>query len=116
MSSHVNDQAMLKPYTSQLIVNGQKCKGLRDTATTMVVADKTYVQTEGYQTGCIWARQAISKGSVCLPTAKVRVEGPFGVLETVAAVSKQLPKDYPYLLSNSSEALLNARGFAFLPS
>lgn len=53
---------------------------------------------------------------LCLFTAKVTAEGPFGVLETVAAVSKGLLKDYPYICSNSSVALLNAWGFPFLIS
>lgn len=66
MSSHANSQEMLKPYTNRLIVNAHKCKGLRDTVATMDVVDEKYIKREGYLTGCIWVRQPISKGSVCL--------------------------------------------------
>ncbi|KAH6925257.1 hypothetical protein HPB50_003028 [Hyalomma asiaticum] len=43
----------------------------------------------------------------------VQIEGPFGAIETVAAVSKGLPEGYPYLFSNNSESLLNKRGCTF---
>ncbi|KAG0428376.1 hypothetical protein HPB47_024639 [Ixodes persulcatus] len=39
--------------------------------------------------------------------------GPFGVLETEAAVSSSLPLPYPYLFSNKSEQLLLERGLSF---
>ncbi|KAH6945561.1 hypothetical protein HPB50_008937 [Hyalomma asiaticum] len=39
-------------------------------------------------------------------------EGPFGVLETEAAVSPNLPKQYPYLFSNKSDMLLKKRGLS----
>ncbi|KAH6931538.1 hypothetical protein HPB50_025141 [Hyalomma asiaticum] len=45
--------------------------------------------------------------------ARVEVEGPFGTLKTVAAVSKGLPEEYPYLFSNKSESLLNEQGKSF---
>ncbi|KAH8041274.1 hypothetical protein HPB51_014422 [Rhipicephalus microplus] len=45
--------------------------------------------------------------------AKVHIRGPFGAIETVAAVSRGLPEGYPYLFSNSSESLLNDRGCTF---
>lgn len=109
VSSHPNNHELLKPYTKEVTVNGQKCRVLRDSAATMDVVHPSYVRAEDYVSGCAWIRQAVSEDSVCLPTAKVKIEGPFGVLETIAAVSKGLPESYPYLFSNSSEALLNER-------
>ncbi|KAH6948233.1 hypothetical protein HPB50_023238 [Hyalomma asiaticum] len=40
-------------------------------------------------------------------------EGPFGVLETEAAVSPNLPKQYPYLFSNKSDMLLKKKCLSF---
>ncbi|KAH6940372.1 hypothetical protein HPB50_027103 [Hyalomma asiaticum] len=57
--------------------------------------------------------QAVSEDSVCLPMARVDIEGPFGTLKTVAAVSKGLPEEYPYLFSNKSESLLNEQSKSF---
>ncbi|KAH6935761.1 hypothetical protein HPB50_009440 [Hyalomma asiaticum] len=79
----------------------------------MDVVHLSYVKTDDYLSECTWIRQAVSEDSVCLPMAKVQIEGPFGAIETVAAVSKGLPEGYPHLFSNNSESLLNKRGCTF---
>ncbi|KAH6938543.1 hypothetical protein HPB50_010467 [Hyalomma asiaticum] len=79
----------------------------------MDVVHLKYVSSEDYMSECAWIRQAVSEDSVCLPMAKNEIEGPFSTLKTVAAVSKGLPEEYPYLFSNKSESLLNKQGKSF---
>ncbi|KAG0438412.1 hypothetical protein HPB47_017021 [Ixodes persulcatus] len=107
-----NDR-LLEPYTRQMAVNGKTCKVLRDSAATMDVVHPSYVRTGDYTGDCAWIRQVVEEQSVCLPVAKVLITGPFGVLETEAAVSSSLPLPYPYLFSNKSEQLLLERGLSF---
>ncbi|KAG0426960.1 hypothetical protein HPB47_025986 [Ixodes persulcatus] len=79
----------------------------------MDVVHPSYVRTGDYTGDCAWIRQVVEEQSVCLPVAKVLITGPFGVLETEAAVSSSLPLPYPYLFSNKSEQLLLERGLSF---
>lgn len=113
VSDHPSNLDLLKPYTTDLMVNDKRCRVLRDSAATMDVVHPNYVKSEDYLSECAWIRQAVSEDSVCLPMAKVHIRGPFGAIETVAAVSRGLPEGYPYLFSNSSESLLNDRGCTF---
>lgn len=113
VADEVQNDQLLKPYTKILLVNGAECNVLRDSAATMDVVHPKYVKDADYLSECAWVRQVAEENSVCLPMARVILEGPFGVLETEAAVSKNLPEAYPYLFSNKSEALLVDRGCKF---
>lgn len=79
----------------------------------MDVVHPSYVRSGDYTGDCAWIRQAVEEQSVCLPIAKIIISGPFGVLETEAAVSSNLPLPYPYLFSNKSEQLVTQRGLSF---
>ncbi|KAM7313550.1 uncharacterized protein ISCGN_003411 [Ixodes scapularis] len=103
----------LRPYLHDLVVNGKACSVLRDSAATLDIIHPDYVSARDYTGECAWIRQAVEESSVCLPMARVEVKGPFGVLCTVAAVSKNLPGLYPYLFSNRSDAMLRAKGLSF---
>lgn len=115
MSLCSNDENMklLEPYIRDLVVNGQPCRVLRDSAATMDVVHPSYVEESQFTGECAWIRQAVETNSACLPVARVRIEGPFGVLDTEAAVSAHLPVQYPYLFSNKSEYLLRQKGIGF---
>lgn len=104
---------LLRPYLRDLVVNGKECKVLRNSAATMDIVHPEYVEAKHFTGECAWIKQVVEKNSVCLPIAKVTIEGPFGVLETEAAVSPNLPKQYPYLFSNKSDILLKQRGLSF---
>lgn len=103
----------LRPYLHDLVVNGKACSVLRDSAATLDIIHPDYVSAHDYTGECAWIRQVVEESSVCLPMARVKVEGPFGVLCTVAAVSRNLPGLYPYLFSNRSDAMLRKRGLSF---
>lgn len=105
--------ALLKPYIREFTVNGKSCRVLRDSAATMDVVHPSYVEPSDFISECAWIRQAVQEDSVCLPLARVKIEGPFGVLVTEAAVSASLPLAYPYLFSNKSESLLKEKGTSF---
>lgn len=105
--------ALLKPFMRELRVNGKPCRVLRDSAATMDVVHPSYVRADDFTGDCAWIRQVVQVDSVCLPLARVSIEGPFGTLSTEAAVSASLPMDYPYLFSNKSELLLRQRGTSF---
>lgn len=105
--------ALLKPYIREFTVNGKSCRVLRDSAATMDVVHPSYVEPSDFIAECAWIRQAVQEDSVCLPLARVKIEGPFGVLVTEAAVSASLPLAYPYLFSNKSESLLKEKGTSF---
>ncbi|KAH6946542.1 hypothetical protein HPB50_013894 [Hyalomma asiaticum] len=79
----------------------------------MDIVHPDYVEATHLTGECAWIRQVAEKNSICLPIAKVTIEGPFGVLETEAAVYPNLPKQYPYLFSNKSDMLLKKRGLSF---
>lgn len=104
---------LLKPYMRTLSVNGRMCRVLRDSAATMDVAHPSCVSSEDYIGECAWIRQVAEKQSVCLPIARVVIEGPFGQLCTEAAISANLPEHFPYLFSNKSEEMLKTRGESF---
>lgn len=104
---------LLEPYLREMTVNGQNCRVLRDSAATMDVIHPSYVPADGFTGDCAWIRQVAQEDSVCLPVAKVLIKGPFGELETEAAVSQSLPKQYGYLFSNHSEDLLRKKGLSF---
>lgn len=115
MSLCSNDEnlKLLEPYIRDLVVNGQPCRVLRDSAATMDVVHPSYVEESQFTGECAWIKQAVEANSACLPVARVRIEGPFGVLDTEAAVSAHLPAQYPYLFSNKSEDMLRQRGIGF---
>ncbi|KAM7298704.1 uncharacterized protein ISCGN_019278 [Ixodes scapularis] len=108
-----DNSALLAPYTKEMLVNGQACTVLRDSAATMDVVHPSYVESGDYTGECAWIRQVVEEHSVCLPIAKICIKGPFGELITEAAVSKNLPQHYPYLFSNKSELLLREQGKTF---
>lgn len=113
VSARDENYELLKPYMKDLVVNCKHCRVLRDSAATMDVVHPNFLSSSDYLSECAWVRQVADENSVCLPMAKVRIEGPFGTLETEAAVSRNLPQQYPYLFSNRSEALLLKRGTKF---
>ncbi|KAM7308006.1 hypothetical protein ISCGN_011641 [Ixodes scapularis] len=110
VSNDDEDEKLLAPYTHNLRVNGQACKVLRDSAATVDVMHHSLARPENYTGECAWIRQVVEKQSVCLPVAKVVIEGPFGTLETEAAVSDNLPLQYAYLFSNKSDQKLRDTG------
>ncbi|KAM7295267.1 uncharacterized protein ISCGN_024772 [Ixodes scapularis] len=113
ISENEENRRLLEPYLSDLTVNGKACRVLRDSAATMDVIHPTYVDPNGYIGGCAWIRQVIEEHSVCLPVARVCLEGPFGTLHTEAAVSGSLPLHYPYIFSNKSDQMLREKGLSF---
>ncbi|KAK8769088.1 hypothetical protein V5799_014447 [Amblyomma americanum] len=104
---------LLEPYMRDFLVNGKECRVLRDSAATMDVVHTSYVEPDMFTGECAWIKQAVEAHSVCLPVAKVLIEGPFGALETEAVVSSRLPPQYPYLFSNRSDHLLREKGLLF---
>ncbi|XP_077563529.1 uncharacterized protein LOC144179163 [Haemaphysalis longicornis] len=104
---------LLEPYVRELAVNGKPCRVLRDSAATMDVVHPSYVEPHQFTGDCAWIKQAVEAQSVCLPIARITIDGPFGKLETEAAVSPSLPAQYPYLFSNRSDQLLRERGLVF---
>lgn len=100
---------LLLPYTYDMAVNGLSCKVLRDTGATFDVVHPSYVQPEHFTGACVWVRQALEPDTMCLPVAKVEMEGAFGKFCTEAAVSDKLPPKIPYIFSNKSmQELQNA--------
>ncbi|KAH6922671.1 hypothetical protein HPB50_017573 [Hyalomma asiaticum] len=71
---------LLRPYLRDLVVNGKDCKVLRDSGATMDIVHPDYVEATHLTGECAWIRQVAEKNSICLPIAKVTIEGPFGVL------------------------------------
>ncbi|XP_077544813.1 uncharacterized protein LOC144157983 [Haemaphysalis longicornis] len=104
---------LLEPYVRELAVNGKPCRVLRDSAATMDVVHPSYVEPHQFTGDRAWIKQAVEAQSVCLPIARITIDGPFGKLETEAAVSASLPAQYPYLFSNRSDQLLRERGLVF---
>lgn len=104
---------LLEPYIREMTVNGKCCRVLRDSAATMDVVHPSYVTPEQFSGECAWIKQAVEANSVCLPIARICIEGPFGILDTEAAVSPSLPPEYPYLFSNRSDELLRQKGLNF---
>ncbi|XP_077562560.1 uncharacterized protein LOC144178493 [Haemaphysalis longicornis] len=115
---HIVDQdeesrQLLEPYVRELAVNGKPCRVLRDSAATMDVVHPSYVEPHQFTGDCAWIKQAVEAQSVCLPIARITIDGPFGKLETEAAVSPSLSAQDPYLFSNRSDQLLRERGLVF---
>ncbi|KAH7977708.1 hypothetical protein HPB49_003203 [Dermacentor silvarum] len=104
---------LLRPYIRQISVNGRVYRALRDSAATMDVAHPSCVSPDDFTGESAWIRQVAEKQSVCLPIARVVIEGPFGQLSTEAAISASLPDNVPYLFSNRSEQMLKERGESF---
>ncbi|KAG0425705.1 hypothetical protein HPB47_027134 [Ixodes persulcatus] len=67
---------LLEPYLSDLTVHVKACGVLRDSAATMNMMNATYVDPIA----------VVEEHSVCLPVARVCIEGPFGAFHTEAAV------------------------------
>ncbi|XP_040360535.1 uncharacterized protein LOC121048362 [Ixodes scapularis] len=76
----------------------------------MDVVHPSYVTASDFTGEVAWIKQVLEEHSVCLPMARVKITGPFGELETEAAVSQTVPSEYPYLFSNRSDFLLRERG------
>ncbi|XP_077538732.1 uncharacterized protein LOC144151500 [Haemaphysalis longicornis] len=115
---HIVDQdeesrQLLEPYVRELAVNGKPCRVLCDSAATMDVVHPSYVEPHQFTGDCAWIKKAVEAQSLCLPIARITIDGPFGKLETEAAVSPSLPAQYPYLFSNRSDQLLRERGLVF---
>ncbi|KAM7301571.1 axoneme-associated protein mst101(2)-like [Ixodes scapularis] len=110
LSKDDENDRLLEPYLHDLLVNGEPCKVLRDCAATLDVVHPSLVQADHYTGECAWIRQVVEQQSVCLPVARVTIQGPFGTLETEAAVSANLPPQYPYLFSNKSDQKLRKMG------
>lgn len=91
------NRKLLEPYIEEMTVNGKCCRVLRDSASTMNVLHPSYVAPEQISGECAWIRQGVDANSVRLPIARIRIEGPFGTLDTEAAVSPRLPPEYPCL-------------------
>ncbi|KAM7298251.1 uncharacterized protein ISCGN_018863 [Ixodes scapularis] len=91
LSKDDENDRLLEPYLHDLLVNGEPCKVLRDCAATLDVVHPSLVQADHYTGECAWIRQVVEQQSVCLPVARVTIQGPFGTLETEAAVSANLP-------------------------
>ncbi|XP_077559123.1 uncharacterized protein LOC144174347 [Haemaphysalis longicornis] len=108
-----DSRQLLEPYVRELAVNGKPCRVLRDSAATMDVVHPSYVEPHQFTGDCAWIKQAVEAQGVCLPIARITIDGPFGKLETEAAVSPSLPAQYPYLFSNRSDQLLRERGLVF---
>ncbi|XP_075737366.1 uncharacterized protein LOC142776934 [Rhipicephalus microplus] len=79
----------------------------------MDVMHPSYVAADKFTGEVTWIKQVLEGHSVCLPMTSVTISGPFGELVTRAAVSKMVPLEYPYLLSNRSDQLLRERGQKF---
>ncbi|XP_077544021.1 uncharacterized protein LOC144156099 [Haemaphysalis longicornis] len=79
----------------------------------MDVVHPSYVEPHQFTGDRAWIKQVVEAQSVCLPIARITIDGPFGKLETEAAVSPSLPAQYPYLFSNRSDQLLRERGLVF---
>ncbi|XP_075547607.1 uncharacterized protein LOC142582079 [Dermacentor variabilis] len=101
---------LLSPYLHDLQVNGKPSRVLRDSAATMDIVHPSYVTVDDFTGEVAWIKQVVEEHSVYLPMAKVKISGPFGVLETEAAVSKFLSLQYPYIFSNRSNQLLRDKG------
>ncbi|KAH7947548.1 hypothetical protein HPB52_013147 [Rhipicephalus sanguineus] len=76
---------LLKPFMKECTVNGKRCRVLRDSAATMDVVHSSYVSAKDFTGECAWIRQVVQEHSVCLPLARVRIEGLFGTFTTEAA-------------------------------
>nr|XP_054928992.1 uncharacterized protein LOC129385855 [Dermacentor andersoni] len=76
----------------------------------MDIVQPSYMTVDDFTGEVTWIKQVVEEHSVCLPMAKVKISGPFGELETEAAVSKILSLQYPYIFSNRSNQLLRDKG------
>lgn len=113
VGNSAEDAKLLEPYSREMTINGKPCRVLRDLAATVDVVHPSFVATSDYTGECATVKQVIGEHRVCLPLARVTVEGPFGWLETDAEVSRNLSPSYLYLFSNKSEQLLQNRGQSF---
>lgn len=91
------DSDLLLPYTYDMAVNGISCKVLRDTGATFDIVHPSFVKPEHFTGSCVWVRQALEPDTKCLPVARIEMQGPFGKLQTEAAVSDKLPRKIPYI-------------------
>ncbi|KAM7281438.1 uncharacterized protein ISCGN_006045 [Ixodes scapularis] len=101
---------LLRPYLYDMKVNGKFCKGLRDTGATYDLVHSSLVEQEHFTGDCVWIRQALENRAVSLPVAKVKLNGPFGIVETEAAVSDGVLPNCPYTLSNRTARQLSESG------
>lgn len=112
-SDSATSEELLSPYLFNLTVNGKPCRVLRDSGATMDLVHPDYVAQADYNGKCAWIKPVLEDGSICLPVARVIITGPFGEVETEAAVSDKLPPQYPYLFSNRTDRLLREQGKSF---
>lgn len=64
---------------------------------------------EHFNGKCSWIKPVLNDGSVCLPLADILITGPFRRVRTEAAVSDKLSPQYPYLLSNRTDRLMQGK-------
>lgn len=101
---------LFEPYTIIAKINGVEAKLLRDSAASYDIVDAGIIKTQNYNGKCINVRGVLSEESVTLPIAEVKLSFPeVGEIDTEAAVSKQLPSGFSYLLSNRTWEMLNER-------
>lgn len=84
MTGKKDNSKLFKPCVKDMIVKDQECKVLRDSAAAVDVVHPKYISSSEYLSDFSWIRQAVNVCIVCLPMAKVRIEGPFGFHETEA--------------------------------
>lgn len=63
-----------RPYMFNANLNGRLCKLHRDSAATMDIVHHSLVGASDYTEDCAWIKQVVSQ-SVCLPMAKIKLEG-----------------------------------------
>lgn len=107
-----NPEELLEPYLYNIKVNGTPCKCLRDTGATYDLVHSSLVKQSDFTSDCVWIRQALEDRSYSLPVAKVKLSGPFGVVDTDAAVSDGVLPSCPYILSNRTAKQLSESGVA----
>ncbi|KAH7952210.1 hypothetical protein HPB52_020156 [Rhipicephalus sanguineus] len=84
---------LLKAFMKECMVKGKRCRVLRDSAAIMDVVHPSYVSAKDFTGECVWIRQVVQEHSVCLPLARVRIDGLFGAFSTEAAFSARLPPE-----------------------
>lgn len=105
-----NMNRLFESYTILAKVNGIETKLLRDSAASYDMVHTDLINAKDYAGKCVNVRGVLSTESVALPVAKIElIFEQFGTIVTEAAVSSQLPKEYPYLLSNRTWEMIDGK-------
>lgn len=108
---------LLDSYTFPGIVNKQKVEILRDTGATLDVVCRKFIDPQDFCGETIWVQQALSLELICLPLARVEIEGDFGKIYTKAAVCGNQLNQNRYILGNKTAAMIREEtGYEFLPT